>query len=96
MRELLERNVLAPADIVSCIFTMTDDLNAEFPAVAARHMGFEPRAAAVRARDRRARARCRASSACSSTTTPPTTHEAAARLPAARRARCARTSHGAQ
>ena len=41
MRELLERNALAPAEIVSCIFTMTEDLNAEFPAVAARRMGFE-------------------------------------------------------
>jgi chorismate mutase len=41
MRELLERNTLAPADIVNCIFTMTGDLNAEFPAVAARRMGFD-------------------------------------------------------
>ena len=36
MRELLERNGLAPDDLVSCIFTLTDDLDAEFPAVAAR------------------------------------------------------------
>ena len=28
-------------DIVSCIFTATDDLNAEFPAVAARALGFD-------------------------------------------------------
>lgn len=41
MTELLARNMLTPADIVNCIFTMTDDLNAEFPAVAARNMGFE-------------------------------------------------------
>ena len=41
MHELLERNELAPADVVNVIFTMTDDLNAEFPAVAAREMGFE-------------------------------------------------------
>ncbi len=41
MRELLERNALTPADVVNCIFTMTDDLNAEFPAVAARTMGFD-------------------------------------------------------
>ena len=27
------------ADVVSCIFTLTDDLNAEFPAVAARRLG---------------------------------------------------------
>jgi chorismate mutase len=39
MRELLERNELAPEDLVSCIFTLTPDLDAEFPAVAAREMG---------------------------------------------------------
>jgi chorismate mutase len=37
--EVMERNSLAPEDVVSCIFTCTDDLNAEFPAVAARRMG---------------------------------------------------------
>ena len=36
MRELLERNELEPEAMVSCIFTTTDDLDAEFPAVAAR------------------------------------------------------------
>jgi chorismate mutase len=41
MQALIERNELAPDDIVSCIFTVTDDLNAEFPAVAARALGFE-------------------------------------------------------
>ena len=41
MRELLERNALTPDDVVNCIFTMTADLNAEFPAVAARAIGFE-------------------------------------------------------
>ena len=39
MHELLERNRLAPGDLVSAIFTLTPDLNAEFPAVAARRMG---------------------------------------------------------
>jgi chorismate mutase len=39
MRELMERNALAPEAMVSCIFTLTDDLNAEFPAVAARALG---------------------------------------------------------
>ncbi len=39
MRELLSRNRLAPQDLVSCIFTLTEDLDAEFPAVAARRMG---------------------------------------------------------
>ena len=38
---LLERNGLTPEDIVNVIFTMTEDLNAEFPAVAARGMGFD-------------------------------------------------------
>src|SRR4051812_27904168 len=39
MRALLERNALAVDDLVSCIFTLTADLDAEFPAVAARDMG---------------------------------------------------------
>jgi chorismate mutase len=39
MRELMERNALAPEAMVSCIFTLTEDLNAEFPAVAARRIG---------------------------------------------------------
>jgi chorismate mutase len=41
MGELLARNHLEPVDVVNCIFTMTEDLNAEFPAVAAREMGFD-------------------------------------------------------
>ena len=36
---VLERNRLAPADLVSCIFTCTEDLDAEFPALAARRIG---------------------------------------------------------
>ena len=39
MREILARNALAAEDLVSCIFTLTEDLDAEFPAVAARKMG---------------------------------------------------------
>ncbi len=39
MRELMARNSLEPAAMVSCIFTLTDDLDAEFPAVAARALG---------------------------------------------------------
>jgi chorismate mutase len=39
MRELIERNGLEPADMVSCLFTTTEDLDAEFPAVAARDLG---------------------------------------------------------
>jgi chorismate mutase len=41
MRELIERNDLEPAAMVSCVFTATDDLDAEFPAVAARNVGLE-------------------------------------------------------
>jgi chorismate mutase len=37
--EVINRNGLSPDDVVSCIFTCTEDLNAEFPAVAARRMG---------------------------------------------------------
>jgi chorismate mutase len=40
MREILARNELVPDSVVSCLFTLTDDLNAEFPAVAARGLGF--------------------------------------------------------
>ena len=39
MAELLEKNSLDAEDLVSAIFTVTDDLDAEFPAVAAREMG---------------------------------------------------------
>src|SRR4051794_41583549 len=39
MREILSRNGLGADDLVSCIFTLTPDLDAEFPAVAAREMG---------------------------------------------------------
>jgi chorismate mutase len=39
LRELISRNGLEPEALVSCIFTLTDDLDAEFPAVAARAMG---------------------------------------------------------
>ena len=41
MQEIMRRNALAPESVVSCIFTATRDLNAEFPAVAARALGFE-------------------------------------------------------
>jgi chorismate mutase len=41
MREILERNALTPADVVSCLFTMTEDLDAQFPADAARAIGFD-------------------------------------------------------
>jgi chorismate mutase len=39
VRAVMERNALEPEQMVSCIFTATDDLDAEFPAVAARNLG---------------------------------------------------------
>jgi chorismate mutase len=41
MTQLMERNELAPEQMVSCIFTATTDLNAQFPAVAARDLGLD-------------------------------------------------------
>ena len=41
LEALIERNGLTEAEIVSCILSMTDDLNAECPAVAARAMGLD-------------------------------------------------------
>ena len=41
MRELISRNGLEIAQFVSCIFTSTSDLDAEFPALAARRIGFD-------------------------------------------------------
>ena len=39
--EVIARNELMPSAMVSCIFTVTPDLDAEFPAVAARNIGFD-------------------------------------------------------
>jgi chorismate mutase len=39
MAELMRRNEIEPEQIVSCIFSATGDLDAEFPAVAARDVG---------------------------------------------------------
>ena len=36
---VLDRNALAPDDLISVVFTATPDLRAEFPAYAARQMG---------------------------------------------------------
>jgi chorismate mutase len=41
LRELIARNELRPEQMVSCIFTSTNDLDAEFPAVAARNLGLD-------------------------------------------------------
>jgi chorismate mutase len=40
VHEVVQRTGLTHDDIVSCIFTCTGDLDAEFPAVAARNLGF--------------------------------------------------------
>ena len=39
MQEMLDRNAIDHEDIVSIIFTATDDLTAQFPATAARALG---------------------------------------------------------
>lgn len=41
MQAILERNGLTPEMAVSCVFTATGDLTSQFPAVAARQIGFE-------------------------------------------------------
>jgi chorismate mutase len=41
MGELMSRNGVGPQRIVSCLFTCTGDLDAEFPAVAARRLGLD-------------------------------------------------------
>ena len=39
LQAVLDRNALAPQDLISVIFTATPDLRSEFPAYAARQMG---------------------------------------------------------
>ena len=39
--EVMARNRLIPADVISVVFSATRDLNAEFPALAARKLGFQ-------------------------------------------------------
>src|SRR3954463_8203535 len=39
VREVLHRNAIDPDDLISIVFTATPDLNAEFPAYAARLLG---------------------------------------------------------
>jgi chorismate mutase len=39
--EVMARNELSAEAMVSCIFTVTPDLDAEFPAVAARRLGLD-------------------------------------------------------
>jgi chorismate mutase len=39
--EVMARNDLVPGDVISVLFTATPDLTAEFPALAARKLGFQ-------------------------------------------------------
>jgi chorismate mutase len=39
--EVMNRNEFSPDDVISVIFTATPDLTAEFPALAARKIGFQ-------------------------------------------------------
>lgn len=39
--EVMTRNRLTPDDVISVIFSATRDLDAEFPALAARRLGFQ-------------------------------------------------------
>ena len=39
VQEIMSRNQLGPEQMVSCVFSATTDLNAQFPAVAARDLG---------------------------------------------------------
>ena len=39
VQEMLDRNAIAHDDLISIIFTATDDITAEFPATAARALG---------------------------------------------------------
>jgi chorismate mutase len=39
--EIMMRNQLTHADVISVVFSATTDLNAEFPALAARKLGFQ-------------------------------------------------------
>ncbi len=40
LTSMIELNGIEPDDVASAIFTLSSDLNAEFPAVAARQMGW--------------------------------------------------------
>lgn len=41
LREILRRNELGPDDLISAVFTATEDLTSAFPARAAREIGLE-------------------------------------------------------
>ena len=41
LREIIEQNHINPEDVASVVFSVTDDIDAEFPAVAARGLGWQ-------------------------------------------------------
>jgi len=41
VREVMDRNGLGTAEVISVLFSATPDLSAEFPALAARALGFQ-------------------------------------------------------
>jgi len=41
MAAVMSRNELTPDDVISVLFTVTPDLTSEFPALAARKLGFD-------------------------------------------------------
>jgi chorismate mutase len=41
LREIVARNAIVPADVISALFTVTADLTSEFPARAARSIGWD-------------------------------------------------------
>ena len=55
LRQILERNELAEDDIISILFTATEDMSRTFPATAARAIGLGRRPAHLRPRARRRR-----------------------------------------
>ena len=63
MQEIMQRNALETDNVVSCIFTATRDLDAEFPAVAARTSALIACRCCARRRSQ-CRSRCRGWSGC--------------------------------
>ena len=95
VREVIDRNGIAPEDMVSCIFTCTADLDAEFPAVAARNLGLSSVPLLCAREIARARlAAARDPAAAALLRRPPTPRPTTSTC--ARRCRCARDLEGAQ
>ena len=93
VREVMERNELSPDDMVSCLFTCTDDLDAEFPALAARNLGLSA-VPLLCAREIDVPGRAAAHHPADAALLRRRVRAGAPRLPARRRSRCAATSTG--